>query len=116
MRLQAAAALAPSGNVPSIMRQAASVRQIVMHMLTVAALRVQGALAHNSRQFALDGPRGFRYTFTVRPSGGMADAAVSKTVVLDVRVQIPPRAPPKTNGPVPTGPFCMLESKTYSVG
>lgn len=79
--MQAAAALAPSGNVPSIMRQAASVRQIVMHMLTVAALRVQGALAHNSRQFALDGPRGFRYTFTVRPSGGMADAAVSKTVV-----------------------------------
>lgn len=114
--MQAAAALAPSGNVPSIMRQAASVRQIVMHMLTVAALRVQGALAHNSRQFALDGPRGFRYTFTVRPSGGMADAAVSKTVVLDVRVQIPPRAPLRTQRPPSGGRSCWKEAGSANPG
>lgn len=31
--------------------------------------------------FLLDGLLCFRYTFMLRPSGGMADAAVSKTVV-----------------------------------
>ena len=68
-------------------------RYRVTARITVPHHRAYTHASANARHFSLDAPQHIRYTSAMRPSGGMADAAVSKTVVFDVRVRLSPRAP-----------------------
>ncbi len=90
------ACIVPPMAIASIMSLGKMSRQIDIYLLTdcrsgggrsARARRKGGERERDANmpcehaEFFLDGSPSFGYTFMLRPSGGMADAAVSKTVV-----------------------------------